>query len=376
MNRNLIRIPTTNMSHEDWLKHRMESIGGSDAAGILGMNAYSSPYSVWADKTGRTAPKEDNEAMRLGRDLEDYVAKRFTEATGKKVRRENFILRNPDIPFAHANVDRLVIGEDAGLECKTTSVLNLKKFKNGEFPENYYVQCVHYLAVTGAKRWYLAVLVLGQGFYWFVIERDDAEIKALLQEEEAFWNLVTTDTPPFADGSKATTEALKEVYAISTEAIADLSSFNSDLRTYARLSAQIKALEKDLLPILCVGESLEQREAGITMDLITIQIKKAFKDIAAADAKKVVVAYEPIWAIGTGKTATADQAEEVCAGIRKVLASLYDDATAAEITIQYGGSMNAANAAELLAKANIDGGLIGGASLKSADFATIVAAAK
>ena len=138
----------------------------------------------------------------------------------------------------------------------------------------------------------------------------------------------------------------------------------------------IKALEKDLLPILCVGESLEQREAGITMDLITIQIKKAFKDIAAADAKKVVVAYEPIWAIGTGKTATADQAEEVCAGIRKVLASLYDDATAAEITIQYGGSMNAANAAELLAKANIDGGLIGGASLKSADFATIVAAAK
>jgi len=245
MNRNLIRIPTTNMSHEDWLKHRMESIGGSDAAGILGMNAYSSPYSVWADKTGRTAPKEDNEAMRLGRDLEDYVAKRFTEATGKKVRRENFILRNPDIPFAHANVDRLVIGEDAGLECKTTSVLNLKKFKNGEFPENYYVQCVHYLAVTGAKRWYLAVLVLGQGFYWFVIERDDAEIKALLQEEEAFWNLVTTDTPPFADGSKATTEALKEVYAISTEAIADLSSFNSDLRTYARLSAQIKVLEKD-----------------------------------------------------------------------------------------------------------------------------------
>ena len=246
MNRNLIRIPTANMSHEEWLKHRMESIGGSDAAGIIGMNAYSSPYSVWADKTGRTAPKEDNEAMRIGRDLEDYVAKRFTEATGKKVRRENFILRNPDIPFAHANVDRIVIGEDAGLECKTTSVLNLKKFKNGEFPENYYVQCVHYLAVTGAKRWYLAVLVLGVGFYHFTIERDDAEIKALLGEEEAFWNLVTTDTPPLADGSKATTEALKEVYALSSDdEIADLSLFNNDLRLYAQLNEKIKKLEND-----------------------------------------------------------------------------------------------------------------------------------
>lgn len=138
----------------------------------------------------------------------------------------------------------------------------------------------------------------------------------------------------------------------------------------------IKALEKGLVPIVCCGESLEQREAGITMDLITIQIKKAFANIKADDAKKVVVAYEPIWAIGTGKTATDDQAEEVCAAIRKVLAGLYDEATAKEITIQYGGSMNAANCAGLLAKANIDGGLIGGASLKSADFATIVAAAK
>lgn len=137
-----------------------------------------------------------------------------------------------------------------------------------------------------------------------------------------------------------------------------------------------KALEKGLLPIVCVGESLEQREAGVTMDLITKQIKAAFADIEAADAKKVVIAYEPIWAIGTGKTATAEQAEEVCAAIRNVLAELYCDKCAAEITIQYGGSMNAGNAAELLAKDNIDGGLIGGASLKTQDFATIVAAAK
>ena len=137
-----------------------------------------------------------------------------------------------------------------------------------------------------------------------------------------------------------------------------------------------KALEKGLIPIVCCGESLEQREVGITMDFITIQIKKAFADISADDAKKVVVAYEPIWAIGTGKTATDEQAEEVCGAIRKVLASLYDDDTANAITIQYGGSMNAGNCAGLLAKPNIDGGLIGGASLKSADFAVITSAAK
>ena len=137
-----------------------------------------------------------------------------------------------------------------------------------------------------------------------------------------------------------------------------------------------KALEKGLVPIVCCGESLEEREAGITMDLITIQIKKAFANISAADAAKVVVAYEPIWAIGTGKTATDEQAEEVCGAIREVLASLYDADTAKAVTIQYGGSMNAANCAGLLAKPNIDGGLIGGASLVAADFAVITSAAK
>jgi len=137
-----------------------------------------------------------------------------------------------------------------------------------------------------------------------------------------------------------------------------------------------KALEKGLIPIVCVGESLEEREAGITMDLIAIQVKKAFANIPAEDAKKVVIAYEPIWAIGTGKTATAQQAEEVCKGIRDLLAELYCPECAKEFTIQYGGSMNAKNAAELLEKENIDGGLIGGASLKSADFAVITDAAK
>ena len=132
-----------------------------------------------------------------------------------------------------------------------------------------------------------------------------------------------------------------------------------------------KALEKDLIPILCCGETLEQREMGVTIDFVRFQIKSDLVGISADDAKKVVIAYEPIWAIGTGKTATSDQAEEVCAAIRECLAEIYDQATADAIRIQYGGSMNAGNAKELLAKPNIDGGLVGGASLK-ADFGKVV----
>jgi len=137
-----------------------------------------------------------------------------------------------------------------------------------------------------------------------------------------------------------------------------------------------KALEKGLIPIVCVGESLEEREAGVTMDLIALQTKKAFLGIEATDAAKVVVAYEPIWAIGTGKTATSDQAEEVCALIRKVIADLYDADVAEAVTIQYVGSMKPDNAKELLSKYHVDGGLIGGASLKAADFTAIVDAAQ
>ncbi len=132
-----------------------------------------------------------------------------------------------------------------------------------------------------------------------------------------------------------------------------------------------KAIEHGLTPIVCCGESLTQREQGITIDWIRMQIKIAFLDVTADQAKNVVIAYEPIWAIGTGKTATSDQAEEVCAAIRACICEIYDEATADAIRIQYGGSMNAGNAAELMAKPDIDGGLVGGASLKP-DFGTIV----
>lgn len=139
-------------------------------------------------------------------------------------------------------------------------------------------------------------------------------------------------------------------------------------RTKAALAAGLK-------PIVCVGELLWERECSITEEVIARQIKLDFFGISADDLKKCVIAYEPVWAIGTGKTATADQAEEVCAFIRSVLAKLYGADVAEAITIQYGGSMNAKNAAELLSKTNVDGGLIGGASLKAADFTAIITAA-
>ena len=137
----------------------------------------------------------------------------------------------------------------------------------------------------------------------------------------------------------------------------------------------IAALEAGLHPIICVGETLDQRELGVTMELIALQLKSALAGVPAEKARKCVIAYEPVWAIGTGKTATAEQAGEVCTNIRATIRSLYGARVARSVTIQYGGSMNAKNAAELLAQPDVDGGLIGGASLKPADFVEIINAA-
>lgn len=244
MYKNLFKIPTKDMSHEDWLAERRKRIGGSDASAIIGMNQYSSPYTVWADKLGKLPPKEDNEAMRLGRDLEEYVAKRFTEATGKRVRRENNILINPDLPFAHANVDRMIVGEDAGFEAKTTSVLNLKKFKDGEFPETYYAQCMHYMMVTGCKKWYLGVLVLGVEFKWFEIQRDEAEIEALMNAEKEFWTYVQNKVPPMADGSDSTSDTLKALYPESNGDTISLMAYEHDLNQYMTYTSLMEDVKK------------------------------------------------------------------------------------------------------------------------------------
>ncbi len=238
------KIKTANMSREDWLNLRRHSIGGSDAAAIVGLNEYASPFSVWADKRGLTEDKPDNEAMRQGRDLEEYVAQRFCAETGKRVKRCNYTLYNTLYPFAHANIDRSIVGENAGLECKTTSALNMRKFKNGEFPANYYVQCMHYMAVTGMDKWYLAVLVLNKAFMVFEIERDEGEIAALMAAEEEFWAHVNAGVPPAPDGSKATTDVITKLYAEAyTDDVVNLADCMQNFYELKAIQEQMKTLE-------------------------------------------------------------------------------------------------------------------------------------
>lgn len=232
--------------HDDWLKIRKNAIGGSDAASIVGLNKFSSPLSVWMDKTGRSEAKDSNEAMRQGTDLEEYVARRFTEATGKKVRRETRVIINPDYPFAHANIDRRIVGENAGLECKTTSALSLKKFKDGEFPENYYIQCLHYMMVTGMEKYYLAVLVLGKEFLWFEIPRNDEMIQFLIESEKDFWELVESDTPPEADGSESMDKALLELYPESDSTSIDLFGMDGKVKKLLKLKEKEKFIKKEI----------------------------------------------------------------------------------------------------------------------------------
>lgn len=232
-------------SHEEWKELRSHYIGGSDAAAVVGLNPFASAYSLWAEKTGRIPGFEGNLATEVGTYLEDFVAKKFEQETGKKVRRVNQSFFNSDYPWAIANIDREIVGEDAGLEIKTTSALNLKRFKGGEYPANYYCQCVHYLAVTGKQRWYLAVLIGNNEFKWFTIERDEEEITALMAGEEAFWKLVQEDTPPAPDGAEATTETLKTIYAGSSDECVDLFGCDSVLAAYMSLGKRIKELKQE-----------------------------------------------------------------------------------------------------------------------------------
>ncbi|MCI8527121.1 MAG: endonuclease [Oscillospiraceae bacterium] len=197
-------VSTLNLSHEEWLRYRKRGIGGSDAGAICGLNPYVTAMQVYHDKTSDTADDTDNEAMRQGRDLEEYVSQRFMEATGKKVRRANAIFYNEDNPFMLANVDRLLVGEDAGLECKTASPYMADKWKDGEIPMHYQIQCHHYMAVCDTRAWYIAVLIYGKEFKFHKIERDEDIITDLIQIEKDFWeNNVLGHTLPAPDGSKA-----------------------------------------------------------------------------------------------------------------------------------------------------------------------------
>ena len=255
------KISTRGMSREKWLEERRKSLGGSDMGAVLGLNRYRSPYTVWAEKTGRIGEEPENEAMRVGRDLEPYVASRFEEVSRKGVRRMNYLLRREDCPHLHVNIDRQILGESSGLECKTASALNLKRYEGGDFPESYYAQCVTYLAVTGWQRWYLAALVLGKGFYCYQITTvpDDYvpgwcessvyvspdEIKALKRCAADFWrDYIEADSPPPMDGAESTTETITTIYEGGGGEV-ELFGRERLIEQYQYLMSQKKIIEED-----------------------------------------------------------------------------------------------------------------------------------
>ena len=281
-----ILAKTKDMSVEEWRKLRKGSIGGSDAATILGFNNFSSLYTLYADKLNLISDKLDNEVMRIGRDLEEYVALRFTEATGKKVKRDNHMYIHDDYDFISANIDRRIVGENAGLECKTTNLFNKSDFENGEIPLYYYCQCMHYMAVMGFEKMYLAVLILGKAFYWFEIKRDENEIASLINSEIEFWNnYILTKTPPPVDDSQSTAKTLKELYSEGGQA--ENIYLGTELEILAKTQTEIKELKKREEKYKnIIIEKLGNNDNGFSEKFIVTYKKQQRSDIDKSRLKK------------------------------------------------------------------------------------------
>lgn len=287
----VIKIPLPK-TREEWLKDRQKGIGGSDVGAVLGLNKYKSPYTLWAEKTGLLHTEEiDNESMRIGRDLEDYVARRFMEATGHEVVTSPYSFQSKEHPFMLANVDRLLTDEPCGLECKTTSALTRYDFENGDIPPSYYCQCMHYMAVTGLKKWYIAILVMGKGFYWFEIKHDEEEIKALIEAEEDFWNKVETGEAPPIDGTSSTATTLGTLFNRShdKECILGHEAENA-LDMIYNINEKIKELkEQKTLYENIVKRDMQDAEKAEVEDYVVKWSRKETKRFSQSDLKK----YDP-----------------------------------------------------------------------------------
>jgi len=212
-------IDTRNLEHEQWLDVRRRGIGGSDVAAICNMSRYRSPMNVYLDKLGEIPPLDDNPRMKAGRVLEPIIADWFAEGTGLKVWRRNAIYQHPEHHFMLANIDREVMGENAGLEIKNTSEYCREDWSGTQALTEYILQCNHYMAVTGKEKWYICVLIGGWDLQWRVIERDEELIQNLITVEGEFWNNhVLAKVPPAF--SHQDTDYLKTAYPNS---IADVS---------------------------------------------------------------------------------------------------------------------------------------------------------
>jgi putative phage-type endonuclease len=262
-------INTKEISHDEWLALRKKSLGGSDAGTCVGMNQYSSLLTLYADKKGLSSPVEDNEAMRLGRDLEQYVADRFMEVTGKKLVNDNFFYLDDEYDFISANVDRRVVGENAGFEAKTMGSFAGYNIEAGEVPSHYYAQCQHYCMVRGWDLVYIGILVLQRGFYWLPIKRDDEFIKTLREAEIDFWtNYVQKGRMPEPDGSDSSLDTLKELYPDASKGteitVPGLDSLIRDYKAQKAMADEYKEKAERSKAIIC--SRLGTAEAGIGLE--------------------------------------------------------------------------------------------------------------
>lgn len=196
-----------------WLQLRNTGIGGSDAAVILGVSPWKSALTLWAEKTGQKEPDDlsQNQRVYWGTKNESNIADWFMEETGKKVFRRG-MMRSEEHPFMLASVDREVVGEKAGLEIKTAGIDQAKRWMDDEVPDAYYLQCQWYMAVTGYERWYIAVLIGGNEARWKCIERNEEQIRVLIDAGERFWEMVENKTPPLPDGTKSSGDTLVDMY--------------------------------------------------------------------------------------------------------------------------------------------------------------------
>lgn len=239
-------VSTLNLPKEEWLKYRKQGIGGSDAGAICGLNPYCSALQVYYDKTTEDIEDIDNEAMRQGREMEDYVAKRFTEETGKKVRRANAMFYNEENKFMLADVERMVVGENAGLECKTASPFMAEYWSGDKIPLSYQMQCYHYMSVCNADAWYVAVLIYGKEFKVYKLERDEEIIANMIKLEKNFWeNNVLKRILPEPDGSKLADSVIAEYYKESTGAVIPLQGFDDKLKRREELVELINKIETE-----------------------------------------------------------------------------------------------------------------------------------
>lgn len=265
-------VSTLGMEKEEWLRYRKGGIGGSDAGAVCGLNPYRTAMEVYYDKTSDEIEEIDNEAMRQGREFEEYVARRFMEATGKKVRRANALYYDERYPFMYADVDRLVVGENAGLECKTASPYMADQWKGGKIPLSYQIQCYHYMSVFQADAWYIAVLIYGKEFQVHQIERDEAVISDLIHIEKNFWkDHVEKKILPEPDGSKVADNVIAERFKKSQGISLPLMGFDEKLKRrqelveiMARMETEKKKIEQELKLYLGEAEIAENEHFRVS----------------------------------------------------------------------------------------------------------------